>query len=147
MRLMSPRREGSQAQGNVNCRSLTRQGEIERSAFIQPGLSPDASPMAMHNSLDNGQTHPGSFELLLAVQPLENTEEFIGVFHVKPRAVVFDKINPLIPLLPPTHFDYRLFIRASEFAGIGQKVDKDLFEQRGITRYRAVHRPEAQPIC
>src|SRR5258708_39555309 len=96
------------------CGSLTGQGEKKRSTFTHPGLSPDASAMTMNDSLDTGQTHPGSFELLIRVQPLENAQEFPSMFHVKTRAVIPDKVNPFPTLLPPTHSHDEIFLLARQ---------------------------------
>ena len=65
-------------------------GEIKRRPFIEFGLRPDPSAVPLDDALDQGQAHAGSFKLIIAVQPLEDAEEFVGVFRVEADAIVLD---------------------------------------------------------
>ena len=49
--------------------------------------------MAVDDALDDGQADAGALEFLLAVQPLEDTEEFVAEFFVETDAVIFDRIS------------------------------------------------------
>ena len=54
--------------------------------------------MPVDGSLDRGETDPRTLEVRVVVQPLEDAEEFVVVYHVKTYAVVFDITYMLIPI-------------------------------------------------
>lgn len=70
------------------------QREVERGAGVDRALRPDLSAVALDDSLDDGQTHTGAFELVVVVQPLERIEEFGRVLRIESGAVVADVENP-----------------------------------------------------
>src|ERR1051325_2438040 len=68
-----------------------RQGKKERRATILFGLDPDASAMAGDDAMGAGQAHAGALEFLLTMQPVEDSEQSIGILHVKAGAIVVDE--------------------------------------------------------
>ena len=44
--------------------------------------------MAVYDALHRGKTDSGSIEFFGLVQPLEGAEQFSGVFHVEPCAII-----------------------------------------------------------
>src|SRR4030067_3062358 len=65
-----------------------RQGEVEGGSPVDLAFHPDASTVAMDDALNDGQPDAGAFVLIRAVQPLEDSEEFVDIGHVETYAVV-----------------------------------------------------------
>src|SRR5581483_8104644 len=91
-----PSRRGTRRAGpppfkaDARCRSRSRaggHGEIEDRALIDLRLGPDAPAVTRDDALDDGQAHAGAFELLIAVEPLKDPEQFVRVLHVEAGAV------------------------------------------------------------
>ena len=85
------RRAGMRSAGRRARGGLFGQCEVEGRALVGLGLRPGPPAVARDDAADVGQANPGAFKFVLAMQPLENAEQFVGVFHVKPGAVVADK--------------------------------------------------------
>ena len=49
----------------------------------------DCSAMAMNDALDGCEAYAGAFELVSPVQPLEDTEQLVGILHVEADTIVF----------------------------------------------------------
>src|SRR6266481_3262759 len=86
--------------------------------------------MATDDSLNDGKPDSRPFKFLGGVHPLENSEQFLRVLHVKAGAVVSDKIGILCAFPPETDFDERVLLLTGEFDGVRQQIDEDLSEQR-----------------
>src|SRR5919197_5945828 len=72
----------------IACGSV--QGETECRACIRLCLGPNRTAMAMDDALDNREAHAGAFILVRSMEPLEDAEELVGIFHPKPDTVVPD---------------------------------------------------------
>jgi hypothetical protein len=57
------------------------QGEVEGGALVHPALGPDAAAVAVNHPLDDCETDTCPLELSLAVQALEDAEEFTLILH------------------------------------------------------------------
>src|ERR1700693_5814144 len=64
------------------------QSEIECGAFIQFRFGPDPAAVLVNDPLHCGQPDAGAFEVLPAVQTLEDPEQFVDVLHAEPDPVV-----------------------------------------------------------
>ena len=110
--------------------TVRRQGKVKGGPLAHLSLSPDTSAVAIDDPFDDGQTDARSLELLRAMQSLENPEKFMGIPHVKSSAIVLDVKNRFSTGgLLATHLNPRHFALARVLEGIGQEVDKDLFQQ------------------
>ena len=69
---------------------LSRQGEVERGAFVDGAFRPDATLMPENDALHVGEADAGSFIILGRMKPLEHTEQLPGVAHVKAYTIVAD---------------------------------------------------------
>src|SRR5262245_31270241 len=67
--------------------------EVEGCAPVDGRFGPDTSGMTLYDALCDGQAHAGAFEILGAVQPLEDAEQLVGVLHVEAGAIVADKAD------------------------------------------------------
>src|SRR5688572_25148504 len=75
-------------------RGLDRpQRAIKRRSLVRRALGPGASAMAGDDAAHVGKADARAFELVLAVQPLENAEELFGVSHVETHAVIAHEKN------------------------------------------------------
>jgi hypothetical protein len=66
------------------------QREIESGSLIDQGIGPDATSVSGDDPLNDRQADPVALKLRIAVQPLEGREEFVGVGHIEPGAVIPD---------------------------------------------------------
>ena len=67
------------------------EGKEKSGASIDLRFSPDATAVAEDHPLDDRQTDARSFKILCAVESLENSEEFVDIFHIKSGAIIADK--------------------------------------------------------
>src|SRR5579872_699568 len=74
---------------------LRRKAEKKRSTLIDLRLGPDAPAMLMNDSLNSGQSHACSFEVLLAVQTLKDAKQLVCIFHIEAHAVVTYEVHDL----------------------------------------------------
>src|ERR1700676_5825158 len=75
------------------------QYKIESGALANRGLSPDSSPVFANNALHSGQANSSPRIISICMEPLKDTEKFVGVLHVKACTVVADIKNALrIPI-------------------------------------------------
>jgi len=112
--------------------SVSAERKVKRRALVDCRLSPDASTVAVDDTLHNGQAHARAFVLLGAVQSLKHVKEFADVSHIKAHTVVLDKIDAFSSILPAANGDDRHFALTSELKRVGKQVDKDLLEQARI---------------
>jgi len=115
---------------------LVRKREIEGRSLVNLAFGPDPAAVAVDDALDNGESHPGSLEVLMAVEALEDAEHLVVVLHVEPGAVVPHRIDALRILQMAFHFDQRLRALSGELDGIGKEVDEDLLDQPAVSRSR-----------
>ncbi len=122
------------------------EGEIEGCTLVQFSLCPHSASMLLNDALHRGQADARTFELLRAVQPLEDSEQFVDILHVETDAVVSDHEDWLPIFFFVADFDDRvrwrrgrprlclsIGARTRELERIGQQVLKDLLDQNGIT--------------
>src|SRR5512146_119109 len=106
--------------------------EIETCTPIGFRLRPDAAPVPMDNSLNYGQTNPGAFEVLGAVQTLKNSKKLVDIAHVEAHAVVAHKEAHFAAGDLSSHLDHRRITRAGELHRVPQQVGEYLSQQDGI---------------
>jgi hypothetical protein len=76
----------------------------------------------MDDSLHSGQADAGSLELGVVVKSLKRAEEFVGVGHVEPGAVIAyeeDRISSRVLL---SDIDSRIVFLGGEFPGVAHQV-------------------------
>jgi hypothetical protein len=78
--------------------------------------------VAVNDALHRGQPSPGTRKLFEGVQPLEGTEELVGVGHVKPCTVVSHKVRKCAFVLYGTEFDPCRQTLSGELPRVAQKV-------------------------
>src|SRR5713226_6390597 len=81
--------------GRWPCVVLRRQAEVKGSTLIDLRFGPDAPAVLMNDSLNSGQSHACSLEVLLAVQALKDAEQLVGIFHIEAHAVVTYEVHGL----------------------------------------------------
>src|SRR5207249_3230183 len=86
----------------------TPEREVERRAVIDLAFGTDLTVVSPHDTLDRGQTDPGTLELAWRVEALERAKELIGVGHVEARSVVPDEVGRLALAFLPAEGDLRL---------------------------------------
>src|SRR5438876_7502566 len=74
---------------------LRCKAEEKCSTLIDLRFGPDAPAVLMNDSLNSGQSHACSFEVLLAVQALKDAKQLVGIFHVEAHAVVPYEVHGL----------------------------------------------------
>src|SRR6202035_1192220 len=94
--------------------------------------------MLLHNALHGRQTYAGSWKVLWAVQPLENSEKLVGVLHTEADSVVAHKDGRFGPPVQRTYFNNCPFPLAGKFDCIRKQVHENLFQQAWI----AIHERE-----
>src|SRR5580700_9244340 len=66
------------------------EGEIESCALVDFSLCPHAAPMLLNDPLHRCQADARALEIFRTMQPLEDSEQFVHIFHVEANAVVPD---------------------------------------------------------
>src|SRR4051794_23729648 len=104
-----------------------RYGEIKSGALVFGGFGPDGSAVLADDAIDSGEADAGAFELVGTVETLENTEKFIGVFHVETNTVIANEDCGVPVELDGTDFDNGDATGAGVFDSVGQQIGEDLF--------------------
>ena len=101
----------------------------------------------MDNPLDDGQARAGPFEVLGAMQALKNAKQLVDILHVKSASIILNKKDKLAGLRVAADLDSRRGLFAGELDGVGQKVGKDVAEQRwvGVARGQIAHHDLHRP--
>src|SRR5260370_42574040 len=102
-----------------------RNREIKGRTLVWFRLHPNSSALPLDHCLADCQTNPASFVLIRTVKALEQTEDFIGVLHVDPDAVVRHLEDPLRSVVCRADMNFRLSI-AAILDGVRDEVGKDL---------------------
>ena len=58
-------------------------------AFVDFRFTPDCSAVPVNDSLNDRQANARTFEVLLPVESLEDSKEFVGTLHRESDSVVF----------------------------------------------------------
>ncbi len=90
-----PRRLPANKPNPPEPRRAARKNEAEARALPGARLHPDPAAVSFHDPLANGQPDTGS-RIILAVQPLENSENLLSVFRLDPDAVVLHRKDPIV---------------------------------------------------
>src|ERR1043166_2273653 len=79
-------------------RSFLLQGKrkAERRPLVDVALPPNPPAMALHQALNERKTDARPLEIFRRMEPLEDAEELVHVFHQKAHAVIFDPIRNLL---------------------------------------------------
>jgi hypothetical protein len=101
---------------------------MEGRALVDRCINPDPAAVALDDALHDRQTNACAFELIVAVEPLEDVEESVGVFHVEYRAVVPNEVHGFFRFLSCPHFDDANFSASCELERIGQQIHDHLLE-------------------
>ena len=102
---------------------------------FEPPFRPCPAAVALRDTLDDRQTHSGSFEFLRPVQALEHTEQFMDISVVESDPIVANPIHDLLGMLgvsAPADLDSRAFAGTGVFQCIGQQIDPHLLEQTTV---------------
>src|SRR5215510_4334023 len=89
---------------------LSRHGKVKSCALTHYPLCPNASIVSANDALYNCQTYTGAFKFAFAVQSLEDTEQFVRVFHVETCPGITHKINDLFLAGFASYFDGGSFL-------------------------------------
>src|SRR5581483_2915052 len=116
--------------------SLRRQREIEDGAAVDHSLGPHAPSVPLHDPLDDREADAGAFELLGAVEALEDPEELARVPHVETRPVVLDEVDRLALPATAADLDHRLGAPARELPGVADEVHEDLPDEPAVGERR-----------
>ena len=84
--------------------------EAKRRTFAEFRLHPNSSAVPLDHCFADCQTDAAAFELVRAVKPLEQAEDFISVFHVD--AVVRDPKDPFGTVIRRGDMNFRFLIAA-----------------------------------
>jgi len=95
-------------------------------------FGPDAAAVFVNDALHRSESDSGAFKLLGCMQPLKNSEKFIGVFHVEANAVVTNHDHSFVPAFQLRNFDDSRFAVASKFHGVGEQIHEHLFQKIGV---------------
>src|SRR5262245_55530601 len=105
-------------------------------AATNRAVCPDASSVAVDDSLHDCKTQPRSFELIHGVTTLEDAEQLVRITHVEPNAVVFNVKNILIVFDLRSCFDDGRVLVPSEFQRVRIKIDENLPQKNPIANRR-----------
>jgi hypothetical protein len=97
-------------------------GEKKRRSLPFDRFGPNTAAMSMNDPLRGHQSCAQAFEIFTAVQPLEQSEQFMRVLHIKSHTVVADKHGQLAVHDNFAHRNDRSFARFAEF----QRVRNDI---------------------
>ena len=61
--------------------------------MVQPAFCPHLSAMARDNPVHERKSYTRAFEIRSRMQPLEDTKEFVDIFHIETHSVVPDVIH------------------------------------------------------
>ena len=81
-------------------------------AFAKFRLHPNSSAVSLDHCFADCQTDAAAFELVQAVQALEQAEDFFGVFHVDTDTVVRDPEDPFGTVISRGDMNFRFLIAA-----------------------------------
>ena len=70
------------------------EGKIKGRAFSFLGLHPDDTPVTFDYLLCDRQTNPGPGVLVVGMEPLEHSEDPLGMLHPESDAVILDRKDP-----------------------------------------------------
>src|SRR4051812_38745552 len=108
------------------------ESEIESRTLVGSGLRPNRSPMLVDDTGYRSQSDAGPFEILHAVQALEDPEELVREFHVEADSVVADVDGSSLRHHAAADLDDRVLAGASELCRIAEQVGEDLLYQPRI---------------
>src|SRR5258707_512267 len=106
--------------------------EIESRALVDLRLGPRPASVAGDDSPYIGEPHACALEFFRPMQPLEHSEQFLGVFHVETRSIVPHVKLQFAALSPAPDFDFRQVARTRILDRIREQVGPDLFQHRKI---------------
>ena len=84
------------------------QCKVKGGALTHSTFGPYASTMAGYDALHIGKANACTFEFLLCMESLEYAEESVGIFHVKPCAIVRYGTSEFISLIFASDLDFSL---------------------------------------
>src|SRR5262249_55018495 len=99
---------------------------------VDLALRPNAPLVPLNDSLDEGESYTGPFEVVSRMESLEDAEELVHVFHLEADAVVANEVDVLAAL------DTNTDLESSDFPGTGV-LDRVCDEVRE-------HLPEQGPV-
>ena len=108
------------------------QGEIEGSAFVGFGLSPDSAAMTLDDAADNGEANTCPFKSFLIMEALEDAKYFAGMAHVETDAVIANEVDVFTILFAGANFDRGLFLQPGEFKSIRNEVGEHMAQEERI---------------
>src|SRR5690349_17426280 len=82
-----------------------RQREMERRSASRLAFRPDASAVHRDDAMHIGQADAVPRKLLVPVQALKDSEQFLRIAGIEAHSVVLDGIDPFRSFLAPGHLD------------------------------------------
>jgi hypothetical protein len=87
----------------------------------------------LHDSLHDREANAGAGEVLVSVEALEDSEEFVRVSHVEPDSIVRDVKHDAVRLARRPNANARIRFLARVLYGVGYEVGPNLTQQGAIT--------------
>src|SRR5512146_1144574 len=110
---------------------LRRYGKEKRRSFARLRFQPDAAAVALHDLFADRKADPGPGIFHFPMQPLEYRENPFEIFRIDPDAVVRDRKNPFLAVLPSRNMNPCPF-PAAEFEGVPDQVLEQLDHLRPV---------------
>src|SRR5882724_1860593 len=105
-----------------SCLRRNRQAEEQRSPLLRTALRPRSAAVAANDAMYDRQPNARSRELRLCMHPLEDSEEFVRVLHVKAHTVVPDEIDLLVVLHKVADLNACGIARGGKLEGVGEEI-------------------------
>ena len=116
-------------------RGTHAQSEEEGGSGTCVSFCPYPAAVSLHYALDGGEAYSAAFELLLRVQALKYREQLVRKVHVKPGAVVADKVAGSVAIaIESSHLDHGARLVGGELPGVPDQVFEDDAEEAGIAK-------------
>src|SRR5262245_39517414 len=117
--------------------------KVDGRSLARLPLRPNASAVAVNDSLDDRQAKSGSLKLSDGVKPLKDTKQLVRIPHVEADTVVFNTKDILIVLRCAACLNRRRLPAARKLQRIREQIDEDLPEQNFIAdcrrQFRELH--------
>src|SRR5258708_21063951 len=107
-------------------------GEMEVGTVVCWAWALEAPAMPLNDSLHSRQADARPLEFVVAMQALENAEQFVVVIRVEACPVISDEKGLLSITLQTANFNAGDFSPARKLKRISQQVTHDLFKQRPV---------------
>src|SRR5260370_38662332 len=92
--------------------------------------------MPLDNALDNRKSNAASFDLIIGVQSLKYTEDFLGVPHVEADPVIGNPVKVVIAFGAAAKLDVDRLLGLGVLDRIGDQIEQDVPDRVGVGKRR-----------